>query len=1033
MKLSWLPLAELSSSSPRKGALIAMDSTGNESGVHTAKKKKVAAEDRNWHNRLRLRKAAVQPPTMQSEDKHKSVKITEDREQHMKQTSLKIKSACKPTQSKRWTNTTGDILRFRCSECEDSNTFSAKGLLGHFKLRHQASRPVFPCDMCTFNTHELACLQVHVLGHQDTFTGCVVCNDNVQRTLSELTTHLDMQHKVKGLYLCERCKFSVSDVGAFLEHMYLHCLTMCDNGGQSGHADMICKEPIKATIIPHRYESPLNCTITKHIATVHGEDRCQKTKQRMRRIHETVIDSTPRPRHRMTRKAAREMCWMSQDCLSLPGKEFLDKYCNLSDPGTALEESRHFLERSVVAESGTEKWTKALQTVLSNVPQCQMSENGPVSNPGNDLTVLMVKNKISVPQNRAEAIGLTMVEGKRDTIFNVMPSEKQDIVPAETCSEILCPTAHVKTCQPNLDLHLTQPTNAPGSLFFQNEFSGCNQSLENGENQRVRFDQKEHGDYRRQHSEEPQNANLCEKKTKELKLTKMISEKEKSTKETHLANRKRSRRRKAFRPKIVNKPPPGLKLFLKKDPVKEMQWTSQGPSLVAGGSLLEQYHSFSHPQITLEETQQFLHRALTEKGGLNLTKETKADQLNILKALTASSQLTEREGPVPNPGQFSVSDFSVLEAQQMTSVSHNCSTNAMGFKMVDVENHFVHSVMPSSEHRAHHEIVVGLPSFEAEVGNATSERCTTVNLNSLVVVENQTNSRFSSDTLKSSELYSHVENALIQNTNLSPKNIRGNQDGNDEAKSNKELTTQPEVVMTKGMTHLIDDPCHILHETVSVSRPQPNEQKVTAKKPSGTSTDGCPEPFSKANKTSSQSPGREALLSMHHWKPAPKHAERTLKLLPLSPTQLIKRPNEDQPVVVLNHPDTDIPEVTNIMEVVHRYQGEVQKVVLSRSTLKALSALECEMAWRSDPTKSCSPSRRRMLPENTVKERFILKLKLKKMSRKKYKVVDADSHNTNPPLKFDCWFCGRVFSNQEMWICHGQRHLMESKRRSCET
>lgn len=50
--------------------------------------KVVDDEDKNWHKRLRLRKAAVQPPTMQSEDKHGPKKI-EDKEKSTEQRYLK--------------------------------------------------------------------------------------------------------------------------------------------------------------------------------------------------------------------------------------------------------------------------------------------------------------------------------------------------------------------------------------------------------------------------------------------------------------------------------------------------------------------------------------------------------------------------------------------------------------------------------------------------------------------------------------------------------------------------------------------------------------------------------------------------------------------------------------------------------------------------------------------------------------------------------------------------------------------------------
>jgi len=160
----------------------------------------------------------------------------------------------------------------------------------------------------------------------------------------------------------------------------------------------------------------------------------------------------------------------------------------------------------------------------------------------------------------------------------------------------------------------------------------------------------------------------------------------------------------------------------------------------------------------------------------------------------------------------------------------------------------------------------------------------------------------------------------------------------------------------------------------------------------------------------------------HLLQQAPKHQERTLKLVAINPAQLVKRPAGDQPVVVLNHPDADIPQVARIMEVVNRHR-EVQRVILSRRTLNALTALNgdtdepTEPAWRG---------------KNSVQERFTLKLKLRRLSRKKYEIVGAVSPDGDFESKFPCWFCGRVFTRQETVMAHQQRHLMEWKRPNCE-
>ncbi|KAM5141093.1 zinc finger protein 518A [Mantella aurantiaca] len=148
-----------------------------------------------------------------------------------------------------------------------------------------------------------------------------------------------------------------------------------------------------------------------------------------------------------------------------------------------------------------------------------------------------------------------------------------------------------------------------------------------------------------------------------------------------------------------------------------------------------------------------------------------------------------------------------------------------------------------------------------------------------------------------------------------------------------------------------------------------------------------------------------------------KDVVRTLRLFPVSADQLIKYPQRDQPVVVLNHPDADVPEVINVMRTISKFNGHVLKVSLSKRTLEAL--LEARLL------SSMDGSRRRSKPVSPVKERFVLKLTLKKTSKNNYKIV-KNTPTDQLQAKFNCWFCGRVFDNQDEWVGHGQRHLMEA-------
>ncbi|XP_009676068.2 zinc finger protein 518A [Struthio camelus] len=160
---------------------------------------------------------------------------------------------------------------------------------------------------------------------------------------------------------------------------------------------------------------------------------------------------------------------------------------------------------------------------------------------------------------------------------------------------------------------------------------------------------------------------------------------------------------------------------------------------------------------------------------------------------------------------------------------------------------------------------------------------------------------------------------------------------------------------------------------------------------------------------------------------ASKETVRTLKLLPFNSKQLVKCPRRNQPVVVLNHPDADVPEVVNVMKTIAKFKGHVLKVSLSKRTIEAL--LEPAFCSPLDvTTDDLSQKRHRTIkPISPVKERFVLKLTLKKTSKNNYQIVKTTSDNTLK-AKFSCWFCGRIFDNQDNWVGHGQRHLMEATR-----
>uniref|UniRef100_A0A8C8S1F2 Zinc finger protein 518B n=1 Tax=Pelusios castaneus TaxID=367368 RepID=A0A8C8S1F2_9SAUR len=141
---------------------------------------------------------------------------------------------------------------------------------------------------------------------------------------------------------------------------------------------------------------------------------------------------------------------------------------------------------------------------------------------------------------------------------------------------------------------------------------------------------------------------------------------------------------------------------------------------------------------------------------------------------------------------------------------------------------------------------------------------------------------------------------------------------------------------------------------------------------------------------------------------------RRLRLVPLRTEQLIKCPRRNQPVVVLNHPDVDSPEIINVMKIINKYKGNVLKVVLSERTSGSLGVKQYNKRLTFQKFET-----------SQVKKQNMLKMKLKKTHRNNHRLVETSPAKTLQCM-FKCWFCGRIYVDQEEWISHGQRHLIEA-------
>ncbi|XP_068423823.1 uncharacterized protein [Clinocottus analis] len=910
---------------------------------------------RDWYKRLHLRKTAVQPPTMQSADKRGTKKIVGEWEQ----STLWPSSQKPPKEAQRGQHTangdsgTGDnnnTLKFACAQCRDNLEYVPKDLVKHFEKNHRGSPPVFACHTCTFTTHEFSYLQVHRLSHRDTFSSCSVCHDDVVRTWPELSAHLAACHCQSGKYLCAMCpKFSTGKVGVFLEHTYAHNLGLEEAKSLLPHTtgkNMLGPKTSARVLCCQQcgYKASQKWLIAKHVKAVHV---CQNGNQRKKEdegICSLAIkpnDLIPKVKPRLTRSAVREMCWLTQDCLSLPGREFLDKYCHLSDPQTTLEETQQFLMKSVAGKTGDQKWTKALKTVLSNVPQ-DMNTNPKAENViaanSPDLTVLTVKNKITVAQNGAtyaKRLKVMTLSDKETVALESAPGDARCVVGQNGCKSNSSECTQTESKQKK-DV----------SLPSQSEPSECTRMQENSESLELKGDQE-----MEVHGKKPE-APAHKGGTgisSELKLTNESGEQTPVHKVAPKSKRRRWKR--PARSKRAGKRSSGLALKIVLKKVKEKQWLSQSSLSPSGSGPAGDSPGLPCPHTALEEAAQILKDLPPmEVYQEEWTKASYADR-NDSEAVTPSPRSKPGEGLTPGraaklPGPRSLDGSAAATLQGSAS-------------------------SPPVAH--------GVAGESPECPGAAVDE-----------------SRLAQETGQSglmTELGACPEDAR-RPTSGSSTDRRESDDGM--------ISAADEVTPHSGSTK---------SSPVSISIITAQERNAD---------DSGPDVLGNIQQGPSPPSG-------YQWHPLPKHLERTLKLVAINPSQPVKRPAGDQPVVVLNHPDACIPEVARIMEVINRYRGEVQKVVLSQRTASVLSAT-CVKA--SDPADSAARAK------SAVQERFLLKLKLRRLSRKKYEVVDVASpareEEAATAAMFRCWFCGRLFACREKWTAHRQQHLMEWRKPNCE-
>lgn len=357
------------------------------------------------------------------------------------------KSPCKLQQGAIFS---GKILSFCCSECKGDTTYSPNDLLKHFQGAHIGTLPTYPCDLCTFVTNEFSSLQRHRIGHRDTLVTCEICNDGVQYSLLLLTRHFIMCHSCNGLFRCKKCEFSTRDAGTFVQHIHHHnegshkcvkCPSMSPTQGKA-YSGKVHSGTFPFTCQLCGYGAARREYLSKHMTVAHG-DEMDRT-NRWRSIEDNSRVNSPGLKLLLKKSppagGSRETQWMSK-LNSYPGVGLLDHSGRLFNPEKTLEETQQFLERAVGVKKESNKWSKGplksepqcSYPVTSTTPQPKIQENelgagSGILDPGNSngLTVLMVKNKISIPPNcTTKVMGFKMVDGKKHLVLKVIPTKQE--------------------------------------------------------------------------------------------------------------------------------------------------------------------------------------------------------------------------------------------------------------------------------------------------------------------------------------------------------------------------------------------------------------------------------------------------------------------------------------------------------------------------------------------------------------------------------------------------------------------------------
>jgi len=245
-----------------------------------------------------------------------------------------------------------------------------------------------------------------------------------------------MCHSLNGQFTCEWCDFTTVDAGTFVQHIHHHNESpwKCSKCRHIGLNEEDHQKHTKghSGTFPHTcqicgYGALRSEYLKKHTAAVHKEEA-------ERRNVLKAIDDSPANGSASASATLKLLLKKSVESLesqrvskltgSLPNQNG-----RLIKPEISVEETHHFVDsRKENKNSGKGSHNTEL-TMPVMLQECDNSASSDAhTNP--NVTVLMVKNKISLPPNcTTKVMGFKMVDGKKHLVLKVIPTSNQDSSP----------------------------------------------------------------------------------------------------------------------------------------------------------------------------------------------------------------------------------------------------------------------------------------------------------------------------------------------------------------------------------------------------------------------------------------------------------------------------------------------------------------------------------------------------------------------------------------------------------------------------